>query len=193
MANISNKVILITAATVTIGMVGMAYAAVPLYNMFCSVTGYGGTTQLGDANEIRVVDREVTVRFDGSEAAGIPLKFEPAEPHHNLKLGERALAYYQVTNESDSPVDVTATYNVTPFKAGPYFMKLECFCFTSQHFEPGQSESLAVLFYVDPEMDDEARLKDIDTITLSYTFFLQKTDEKSVAAADAAQSPAPGG
>lgn len=193
MFKLSNKMMLTGGVAVALGMVGAAYAAVPLYNLFCAVTGYGGTTQVGGGEDVSVIDRTVNVRFDGSVSRGIPLKFEAAETREGLKVGERALAFYKVTNQADYPVDVTATYNVTPYKAGPYFVKLECFCFTAQRFEPGQTQELAVLYYVDPEMDDEGTLDDVRTITLSYTFFEQKTDGESVAAADAATSPASGG
>jgi len=188
---ISNRTIVIATSLAAVGMVGMAYAAVPLYDLFCRVTGYGGTTQIATGEGVEAIDRTVTVRFDGSLARGVPLEFKPAQTTQTVKLGERALAYYEATNLSDRPIVGTATYNVAPFKAGGYFMKVDCFCFTEQRFEPGQTVSMPVLYYVDPEMDGAANLDDVRGITLSYTFFLKK-DEESLAARGAAERP-PGG
>ncbi|MEN0652848.1 MULTISPECIES: cytochrome c oxidase assembly protein [Hyphobacterium] len=172
-----NTRLLAICATVAVSMVGAAYAAVPLYDLFCRVTGYGGTTQVGVAAADRVLDREVTVRFDASRNAGLPWEFQPIDRAITVNVGESALAYYRATNTSDRPITGVATYNVTPFKAAPYFVKLECFCFTEQTLQPGESIDMPVLFFVDPEIENDRRADDITTITLSYTFFEAETSE----------------
>ena len=163
---------------VVVGMVGMAYAAVPLYDLFCRVTGYGGTTQLVQYDPGQVLDRQVTVRFDASNSRDFPWEFEPLQRDMTVNVGETALAFYRATNHTDEPVTGVASYNVTPFKTGPYFAKLECFCFTEQTLGPGESMDMPVIFFVDPLMDEEARLDDIRTITLSYTFW--RADDERV-------------
>ena len=152
-------------------MVGAAYAAVPLYDLFCKVTGYGGTTQvaIGEAGEI--LDREVTVYFDANTNRNLPWTFEPAQRSITVRVGETALAYYTATNNSSQPVTGVATYNVAPYKVASYFSKLECFCFTEQTLQPGESIEMPVLFFVDPLITEEPRLDDVAAITLSYTFF----------------------
>ncbi|WP_291844872.1 cytochrome c oxidase assembly protein [Maricaulis sp.] len=152
-------------------MVGAAYAAVPLYDLFCKVTGYGGTTQVavGEAGEI--LDREVTVYFDANTNRNLPWTFEPAQRSITVRVGETALAYYTATNNSSQPVTGVATYNVAPYKVASYFSKLECFCFTEQTLQPGESIEMPVLFFVDPLIAEEPRLDDVSAITLSYTFF----------------------
>jgi len=169
---------------VVVGMVGMAYAAVPLYDLFCRVTGYGGTTQLVQYDPGQVLDREVTVRFDASNARDFPWEFEPLQREMTVNVGETALAFYRATNTTDRPVTGVASYNVTPFKTGPYFAKLECFCFTEQTLGPGESMDMPVIFFVDPLMDEERRLDDIRTITLSYTFW-EAGDERVYETAEA--------
>ncbi len=158
-------------------MVGAAYAAVPLYDLFCRVTGYGGTTQVAQYDPDQILDREVTVRFDASKARGFPWEFEPVQREMTVRVGETALAFYRVHNPTDEPVTGLATYNVAPFKVAPYFSKLECFCFTEQTLQPGESMDMPVLFFVDPLMDGEARLDDIRQITLSYTFWVADEQE----------------
>lgn len=156
---------------IVLGMVGMAYAAVPLYDLFCRVTGYGGTTQLAQYDPGAILDREVTVRFDASAERGFPWDFEPLQKEMTVRLGETALAFYRATNNTDQPVTGIASYNVSPFKVGPYFAKLECFCFNEQTLQPGQSMDMPVIFFVDPVLDEQTRLDDVKTMTLSYTFF----------------------
>lgn len=168
-----NTRLLATLSGVAIAMVGAAYAAVPLYNLFCQVTGYGGTTQVADTASDRVLERTVEVRFDASTERGFPWTFEPLQTSMTVRVGETSLAFYRATNTSDRPVTGMATYNVTPFKSAPYFSKLECFCFTEQTLQPGESIEMPVLFFVDPLIDEERRMDDVRTITLSYTFFEQ--------------------
>ncbi|MGJ3232810.1 MAG: cytochrome c oxidase assembly protein [Oceanicaulis sp.] len=166
-----NIKIVAACGAVVAGMVGMAYAAVPLYDLFCRVTGYGGTTQIAQYDPDAILDREVTVRFDASVNRDFPWSFEPLQRQMTVRVGETALAFYRATNTTDRPVTGVASYNVTPFKMGPYFSKLECFCFNEQTLQPGESMDMPVIFFVDPLMDEEARLDDIRTVTLSYTFF----------------------
>ena len=168
-----NTRLLATLSGVAIAMVGAAYAAVPLYNLFCQVTGYGGTTQVADTASDRVLERTVEVRFNASTERGFPWTFEPLQTSMTVRVGETSLAFYRATNTSDRPVTGMATYNVTPFKSAPYFSKLECFCFTEQTLQPGESIEMPVLFFVDPLIDEERRMDDVRTITLSYTFFEQ--------------------
>lgn len=174
-----NSRLLVTLSGVAIAMVGAAYAAVPLYNLFCQVTGYGGTTQVAETEADRVLERTVEVRFDASMERGLPWTFEPMQTSMTVQVGETSIAFYRATNTSDHPVTGMATYNVTPFKAAPYFSKLECFCFTEQTLQPGESIEMPVLFFVDPLIDEERRMDDVRTITLSYTFFEQSEDVAS--------------
>lgn len=152
------------------GMVGASYAAVPLYKIFCQVTGFGGTTQVAAEESAVVLDRKMTVRFDAT-ANGLPWAFQPVQRKVELKVGESVVAYYRATNTSDRAVVGTATFNVTPLKVGQYFNKIECFCFTEQRLEPGQSVDMPVTFFVDPEIAQDRNLEEVKTITLSYTFF----------------------
>jgi cytochrome c oxidase assembly protein subunit 11 len=161
----------IIAALVPIAMVGAAYGSVPLYQLFCQVTGYGGTTQIATQAASTVLDRQVKIRFDANVAPGIPWQFAPEKKEVDLKLGENGLAFYKVTNTSDRAVTAVATYNVTPHKAGPYFQKLECFCFQDRTLQPGETMELPVIFYVDPALATDKNVKEITQITLSYTFF----------------------
>ncbi|MFC4724791.1 cytochrome c oxidase assembly protein [Glycocaulis abyssi] len=166
-----NVKVLAICLGLALGMVGMGYAAVPLYDLFCRVTGYGGTTQTAQYDPDQILDRTVRVRFDASRARGFPWEFEPLQRDMTVQVGETALAFYRVTNPTDRPVTGIATYNVTPFKMGPYFAKLECFCFTEQTLGPGESMEMPVVFFIDPLMDEERRMDDVQTVTLSYTFF----------------------
>ena len=167
------------------GMVGMAYAAVPLYAMFCQMTGYGGTTQRVEQYSDRILDRKITVRFDAN-TSGLPWDFKPVARAMTMKIGETAQAHYTATNLFDTPRAGRATFNVTPELAGSYFNKVECFCFTDTTLKPGETLDMPVVFYVDPDIADVPELKDITTITLSYTFFPIE-EEKPVAAAPRAE------
>lgn len=156
---------------VFVGMVGMSYAAVPLYNIFCRVTGYGGTTQVADVAPDQVLDRVMEVRFDANVARDMPWTFQPVETTMQVRVGESAIAYYRATNNADHPVTGTASFNVSPDKAGVYFSKIECFCFTEQVLAAGESIKMPVTFFVDPELAEDENLDKVQTITLSYTFF----------------------
>ena len=165
--------LLIAAACVAFfaGMIGMAYAAVPLYKLFCQVTGYGGTTQRAENYADRVLDRTITIRFDANTAGGLPWQFQPTAREITGRIGETLQATYRAVNQFDVPTWGRATFNVTPEMAGAYFNKVECFCFTDTTLAPGESLEMPVVFYVDPDIVDVPELKDIKTITLSYTFF----------------------
>lgn len=163
-------------------MIGVSFASVPLYDLFCRVTGYGGTTQQAERASAEIIDREITIRFDASVNGDLPWSFQPVQKELRLKVGENALAFYGARNSSQRPVTGTATFNVTPLKAGAYFVKVDCFCFTEQRLGPGQSVEMPVAFYVDPSIAEDPDLDDVTTITLSYTFFRLDADE--VAAAD---------
>lgn len=167
----SNRRIAIVCVSVFAMMIGMAYAAVPLYQLFCQVTGYGGTTGVAEQGADRVLDREVTIRFDANRNPELPWEFRPEQRSVTLKVGETGLAFYRATNLSDKPVTGQATYNVTPMKVGAYFIKIDCFCFTEQKLMPGESVDMPVTFYVDPDIVEEDQLDDVQEITLSYTFY----------------------
>lgn len=152
-------------------MLVMAYASVPLYRLFCQKTGYGGTTQVAKTPSTKVVDREITVRFNADVHRDLPWYFKPLQTEIKVKIGENALAFYESQNWSSQPVSGMATYNVTPDKAGIYFNKVACFCFEEQVLSPQQKVEMPVQFFIDPEFAEDPDLRDVDTITLSYTFF----------------------
>lgn len=166
-----NRLTALAAAGVVVGMVGMAYAAVPLYRIFCQVTGFGGTTQVAASAPSEIDERVITVRFNADTARDMPWRFRPQQRAMTLRVGERALAFYEAFNPSDQRIAGSATFNVTPAKAGVYFNKIECFCFTEQVLAPGQRADMPVSFFVDPAIADDPDLDDVKTITLSYTFF----------------------
>lgn len=169
-------------------MVGAAYAAVPLYDLFCRVTGFGGTTQVADQASDVVIDRMITIRFDGNVNKSLPWDFKPEQRSVTLKMGESAQLAYVAKNVGAVHTTGTSTFNVTPLSAGIYFNKLDCFCFTEQPLEVGESVEMPVEFFVDPEMDKDPELKHVKEITLSYTFFPVEEPEQPVAAR--ADSPA---
>ncbi|MGE0044969.1 MAG: cytochrome c oxidase assembly protein [Hyphomonadaceae bacterium] len=158
------------------GMVGLAFAAPPLYRAFCQITGYGGTTQVAQRAAARVLDRTVQVTFDANVAPGLPIEFEPVQLSETVRLGETGIAFYRVRNLSAQPVTAVATFNVTPHKTGPYFQKLECFCFQAQTIAPGASVEMPVVYYVDPAMAEDPDTEEVRQITLSYTFFRSLDD-----------------
>ena len=161
------------------GMVGLSFASVPLYRLFCEVTGYGGTPRTSDvAAPGDVVAHVVTVRFDANVNRELPWRFRPEERQVTVNLGEERLTHYEAVNLSDRPVTGTATFSVTPYKSAQYFAKIECFCFTEQRLEPGESVSMPVIFYVDPVMLEDRNARDVTLITLSYTFFPIDEDEQ---------------
>ncbi len=154
-----------------VAMTGLSFAAVPLYRMFCQVTGYGGTTQRAVSAPAAATNRAIAVRFDANVGPGLPWTFQPETREIKLNIGENRLGFFRATNTSNQITAGTATFNVTPEGAGGYFSKIECFCFQEQRLEPGQSVELPVSFFIDPAILDDKDAKNIEEITLSYTFF----------------------
>jgi cytochrome c oxidase assembly protein subunit 11 len=171
-------------------MVGASFAAVPLYRIFCQVTGYGGTPRLAETAPAAVSDRFVTVRFDANIANGLGWSFRPAQRSLRVRLGEVTHATFLAENRTTRDITGTATFNVTPDAAGAYFNKLDCFCFTEQSLAAGQSAELGVTFFVDPTYAGDADLDSVTTITLSYTFFPAVSSSPSPLAAAAVAKPA---
>jgi cytochrome c oxidase assembly protein subunit 11 len=168
---------------VGLGMLGMAYVAVPLYSLFCQATGYAGTTQRAKAAPDKPLDVPITVRFDTNVAPGLAWKFHPVQRQLELKIGEEALAFFEAENTGKRVLTGTATFNVTPEIAGSYFNKIQCFCFTEQTLKPGERTQMPVVFFVDPAIRNDPEAKDIREITLSYTFF-EALGKKTAAKSD---------
>jgi cytochrome c oxidase assembly protein Cox11 len=152
-------------------MIGLVAVSVPLYRWFCEVTGYGGTTRRADAATGKIADRIVTVRFSADVAPGLPWRFRPEQPEVKVRLGEQRLVFFSAENLTDEPVVGHATFNVTPAKAGRYFNKIQCFCFDEERLGPRQKVDMPVDFFVDPALAEDPETREINTITLSYTFF----------------------
>ena len=157
--------------SVVVLMGGLAWASVPFYDWFCKVTGFGGTPGQVSANAGDILDQTIKVRFDGSLNQGMAWKFKPVVTEMELRIGETGLAFYEAYNPTDKPIAGQASYNVTPYAAGPYFEKIECFCFTEQVLAPGERVQMPVSFFVDPEIVKDVDGKYVHTITLSYTFY----------------------
>lgn len=189
----SNTRVALVCVAVVGGMTGLTAAAVPLYDLFCKVTGYGGTTQKAETAPVEASDVEVTVYFNADTAADMPWQFKPAQRSVKVRLGEEKLIFYTAENRTSQPIAGTATFNVTPFATGPYFAKIQCFCFEEQVLQPGQSVDMPVSFYVDPAMLEDPEAEHIRTITLSYTFFkdAEETRKLSTRAAEPAEAGTP--
>lgn len=172
------------ALGVVAAMTGLSFASVPLYRAFCQITGFDGTTMRADKAADRVLKREITIRFDATVGQGLPWTFKPEQVSQTLHVGETGLAFYAAKNLTDKPITGRATFNVQPAKAGQYFNKIECFCFTEQTLKPGEAASMPVTYFIDPAIADDEGLDDVQTITLSYTFFPWE-DETVIAAAPA--------
>lgn len=160
-------------ALLALAMLGLAFASVPLYRVFCQVTGYGGTTQRAEAGQHApgAVGRMISVRFDGNTEPGMGWDFHPVDTTRRVAVGARNIALFYAHNLTDHEIVGRATFNVTPLQAGQYFTKIQCFCFTEQHLSPGEEVRMPVVFYVDPRMLDDPNARDISEITLSYTFY----------------------
>lgn len=171
------------AAGVALFMAGLGWASVPLYDLFCRVTGYGGTTQRAEAAGETVLDRTIRIRFDASKARDFPWEFRPVERTMEVRIGENALAFYEAHNPTDEPVAGVASFNVTPFAAGVHFVKIHCFCFEYQVLQPGETVQMPVSFYVDPALVSDRDARDTHTITLSYTFHRTEPVEEHAAVA----------
>lgn len=161
---------LVQLVGVVVAMASLSFAAVPFYDWFCRTTGFGGTTGVADAASDVILDRTIKVRFDGSIESGMPWRFRPVETVMELRIGETGLAFYEAHNPTSRPVAGTASYNVLPYAAGGYFIKIECFCFTEQVLQPGETVLMPVTFYVDPAIVSDPEGTFVQEITLSYTF-----------------------
>ena len=175
----NTKTLLSVLAVVAV-MIGVAFASVPLYDIFCKVTGLGGTTQVSAAapDEGEILDRDVTIRFTGDTNRDLNWSFKPEKNTVTLKVGQQALINFKAKNPSANATVGTAVYNVTPLKAGKYFKKTQCFCFDEQVLTPGQTMNMPVMFYIDPKIADDRNMDDVKSITLSYSFF--KADSKAL-------------
>ena len=171
-------------------MGSLSFAAVPFYSWFCRVTGFAGTTAVGTGEGVEVLDDTVVVRFDASVDRDMPWSFRPAQTHMTVRIGETNLAFYEAHNPTDRPIGGQASFNVVPDAAGGYFTKIECFCFTEQVLEPGQTVQMPVSFYVDPAILDDPEGKYVHEITLGYTFY--QIDLPEEASAQAALPPTGG-
>jgi cytochrome c oxidase assembly protein subunit 11 len=180
------KSALLTVGAVAV-MLGLSFAAVPLYKAFCRATGWGGETQVAKGAASKILDRMIEVRFDTNTGSGAPFDFKADKPSMTLHIGENGLAFFRLTNLAKTPISAQATYNVTPEKAGIYFMKLQCFCFTPKTFAPGETVELPVLFFVDPKLADDKDARDVTSITLSYTYFGQPGQNAAGGKASAAR------
>ena len=166
-------------------MVGASYAAVPLYDWFCRTTGFNGTSQVATSSPSKMLSRRIAVRFDSNISGGLPWKFEPEKTEIEVNIGEVVTAYYTVTNQSARVTTGQAAYNVAPLNVGLYFQKINCFCFTEQTLKPGEKREMAVVFYVDPALADDAEQDGLNTLTLSYTFYpVREPDPKPLAATE---------
>src|SRR5687768_10332874 len=175
-----NRRVGLIALAVALAMLGLGYAAVPLYDLFCRVTGFGGTTQVATEAEAATAAAlsagapTISIRFDANTASGMPWTFRPRQVTDTVQIGQRDMAIFEARNLSSVPVTGTATFNVEPEQAGRYFNKIQCFCFTEQTLQPGQHVTMPVLFFVDPKALDDPNMKDVEQITLSYTFHRAK-------------------
>jgi cytochrome c oxidase assembly protein subunit 11 len=163
-------------AAMAAGMLGMSFAAIPLYRLFCSVTGYGGTPKIGQAAAPGASGQTIRVRFNADTNPGLPWLFAPDQPEVTLNLGEDRVAFYHARNQASATVSGMALYNITPEKAAKYFHKTACFCFNQQTLNPGQTMEFPVSFWVDPEIARDPNTADVQTVTLSYTFFRSLDD-----------------
>ncbi|MCS6877134.1 MAG: cytochrome c oxidase assembly protein [Geminicoccaceae bacterium] len=178
----------LAAVAVIAAMIGLTAAAVPLYDLFCRVTGYGGTTQRAEAPPTRTAETTVTVFFNADVARDLPWRFQPLQRRLEVRPGEQHLAFYAAENRGSEPVVGTATFNVTPHKVGIYFHKLACFCFEQQRLDPGQTIEMPVSFYVDPAMLEDPATREVRQITLSYTFFVDREATEALRARRGAAS-----
>jgi cytochrome c oxidase assembly protein subunit 11 len=165
----------IAMAAFALGMLGLGYAAVPLYDMFCRATGFGGTTMRvseAQAAAIKPLAQKISVRFDGNVDRGMPWQFGPEQVTQDVRIGERTMAFYKARNDADKPITGIASFNVAPERVGKYFNKIHCFCFNQQTLQPGQEVDMPVQYFVDPAILADPEARDIEQITLSYTFHI---------------------
>ncbi len=167
----SSKRIALSIALLVVAMIMLTFASVPLYNLFCKVTGYGGTTRYTAIASNRVGTKQIKVRFDANIDQNLPWTFKAEQSEAIIKVGENNLVFYTAENKSDQAIVGTAVYNVTPYKAAIYFNKIQCFCFEEQLLKAKQRMVMPVSFFINPDMENDPNLQDVDTITLSYTFY----------------------
>jgi len=179
----TRKTVLMTVGTVLF-MGSLGFAAVPLYDWFCRVTGFGGTPQVSDVADEEILDRTMKIRFDASLHDNMPWEFKPVERVMEVRIGETGLAFYEAYNPTDRPVAGSASFNVYPYEAGSFFNKIQCFCFEEQVLMPGERIEMPVTFYVDPEIVDDRDAKYTHSITLSYTFYEIELPDEDTAALD---------
>jgi cytochrome c oxidase assembly protein subunit 11 len=174
-----NTKTLLSIFAVVIFMVGLAFASVPLYDLFCRVTGFGGTTQVSDSapDESEILDRQITIHFNSDTNRNLNWSFKPEMRKQTLNVGQQGLINFIAQNKDSQPTVGTAVYNVTPAKAGEYFHKTQCFCFDAQMLTPGEEMNMPVVFYVDPAIANDRNMDDVKTITLSYSFFASDSKE----------------
>lgn len=166
------------------GMIGLSFASVPLYDLFCRVTGFGGTTQTAESLPGVILDRDITIKFNADTGRSIHWTFKPEQREIVVKLGQRGLTAFTARNNANTPTTGMALYNVTPLKAGKYFHKVQCFCFDEQTLDAQEEVSMPVMFYVDPAMNEDPNMDDVKTITLSYTFYKAESQELDNATED---------
>ena len=188
-----NRQVALSALAFALGMLMLGFAAVPLYRMFCQVTGFGGTTQrstVAEASAVQIVANKITVRFDGNVEAGMPWQFGPDQVSQEMRIGERRMAYFTAENRSDKPITGIASFNVAPEGAGLYFKKIQCFCFNQQTLAPGQVVKMPVIYFVDPAILKDTDAAKSNPITLSYTFHTSADQSGAVKLAANALDPA---
>ena len=178
MSNSSNSKTVLGALALVVFMGTLSFAAVPFYDWFCRVTGFGGTTQVAKSDNTEILDQTILIKFDANTERGMPWDFKPIEHELTLKIGETGLAFYEAHNPSSEPVAGTASFNVFPYSAGGYFTKIACFCFEEQVLQPGESVQMPVSFYIDPEIIKDKEAKFVKSITLSYTFHKTKLPQE---------------
>ena len=187
----SAKLIALVCAGVVVTMTGAAFAAVPLYRMFCQVTGFNGTTMKADKPSDTVLDRTVNIRFD-TNVRGLPMVFKAEQTTQRVRIGETGIAYFDVTNTSDKPILARASYNVVPEQTGAYFQKLQCFCFDDQTIGAGETKQFPMQYFIAPEMVDDAEVDGVNEITLSYTFYPVTDDQQTSLSASSGGSTGAG-
>ncbi len=190
MANVrqKNAKTAVVLFSVVAGMIGLAFASVPLYRIFCQTTGLAGTPGIRSEAPAQATDIDFSVRFDANVSPDLSWRFQPLQQEIKLKLGEERLAFYEATNLSNKTITGSAVFNVTPLKIGQYFVKIDCFCFTEQTLRPGETAQMPVSFYVDPAIYEDKNTRDVKTITLSYTFYPVK-DQPKVSAVRSSATP----
>jgi len=184
-----DKIVAVSCGLFVAAMVGAAYASVPLYDWFCRVTGFNGTTQVATSAPGTVLDHKITVRFDANTGPGLAWRFEPEQKSIQVRIGEVVTVNYLAVNETARPITASAVYNVVPLNMGAYFQKINCFCFTEQTLKPGEKREMPVVFYIDPTIMKDAEGAELNTITLSYTFYPQREPSRPVANSTPATRP----